>query len=155
MSFKEKVAQLVQDFLVTREDLYLIDLKISAGNDIIVIMDGDEGLSLQDCLDASRAIEFNLDREEQDFSLQVMSPGLSEPLQFPRQYKKNIGRELQVLLNNGEELQGEITTVDEENVTLTLRYRRPKLVGKGKEDVVEEKKLPYTEIKKALIVIKF
>jgi len=155
MSFKEKVAQLVQDFLVTREDLYLIDLKISAGNDIIVIMDGDEGLSLQDCLDASRAIEFNLDREEQDFSLQVMSPGLSEPLQFPRQYKKNIGRTLQVLLNNGEELQGEITTVDEENVTLTLRYRRPKLVGKGKEDVVEEKKLPYTEIKKALIVIKF
>lgn len=155
MSFKEKVAQLVQDFLVTREDLYLIDLKISAGNDIIVIMDGDEGLSLQDCLDASRAIEFNLDREEQDFSLQVMSPGLSEPLQFPRQYKKNIGRALQVLLNNGEELQGEITTVDEENVTLTLRYRRPKLVGKGKEDVVEEKKLPYTEIKKALIVIKF
>ena len=155
MSFKEKVAQLVQDFLETREDLYLVDLKISAGNDIIVIMDGDEGLSLQDCLDASRAIEFNLDREEQDFSLQVMSPGLSEPLQFPRQYKKNIGRELQVLLNNGEELQGEITTVDEENVTLTLRYRRPKLVGKGKEDVVEEKKLPYTEIKKALIVIKF
>ena len=155
MSFKEKVAQLVQDFLETREDLYLVDLKISAGNDIIVIMDGDEGLSLQDCLDASRAIEFNLDREEQDFSLQVMSPGLSEPLQFPRQYKKNIGRALQVLLNNGEELQGEITTVDEENVTLTLRYRRPKLVGKGKEDVVEEKKLPYTEIKKALIVIKF
>lgn len=155
MSFKEKVAQLVQDFLETREDLYLVDLKISTGNDIVVIMDGDEGLSLQDCLDASRAIEFNLDREEQDFSLQVMSPGLSEPLQFPRQYKKNIGRELQVVLNNGEEVQGEITEVDEESVTLTLRYRRPKQVGKGKEDVVEEKLIPYSEIKKALIVIKF
>lgn len=155
MSFKDKVSQLVADFLETRNDLYLVDLKISAANDITVIMDGDEGLSLQDCLDASRAIEFNLDREEQDFSLQVMSPGLSEPLAFPRQYKKNIGRELQVMLLNGEEVQGEIMAADDVQVILTLRYRRPKLVGKGKEDVVEERAIPYTEIKKALIVIKF
>ncbi len=155
MDFRKKVEQLVQDFLDTREDLYLVELKISAGDDVTVILDGDQGLSLQDCLDASRAIEFNLDREEHDFSLQVMSPGLSEPLKFPRQYKKNIGRELEVLQNDGEKIQGEITAVDDENVTLTLRYRRPKLVGKGKEDVVEEKQIPYTEIKKALIVIKF
>lgn len=155
MDFKSKVESLVHEFLENRKDLYLVELKISAGDDITVIIDGDEGLSLQDCLDASRAIEFNLDREEHDFSLQVMSPGLSEPLKFPRQYQKNIGRELDVLLNDGEKVQGEITAADEEQVTLTLRYRRPKLVGKGKEDVVEEKQIPYTEIKKALIVIKF
>lgn len=155
MDFKSKVESLVHEFLETRKDLYLVELKISAGDDITVILDGDEGLSLQDCLDASRAIEFNLDREEHDFSLQVMSPGLSEPLQFPRQYRKNIGRELEVLLNDGEKIQGEITAADEEGVALVLRYRRPKLVGKGKEDVVEEKQIPYTEIKKALIVIKF
>lgn len=155
MGIKDKVKQLVLDFLEERKDLYLVDLKVSAGNDITVIMDGDEGLSLQDCLDASRAIEFNLDREAQDFSLQVMSPGLSEPLLFPRQYTKNIGRELQLFLENGEEVKGEITAADELQVTLTLRYRRPKLVGKGKEDVVEERSIPYSEIKKALIVIKF
>jgi ribosome maturation factor RimP len=66
-----------------------------------------------------------------------------------------MGRELEVLLNDGEKIQGEITATDDESVTLTLRYRRPKLVGKGKEDVVEEKQIPYAEIKKALIVIKF
>lgn len=155
MDFKAKVEQLVHEFLETREDLYLVELKISAGDDITVILDGDESLSLQDCLDASRAIEFNLDREEHDFSLQVMSPGLSEPLKFPRQYKKNIGRELEVLLNDGDKVSGEITAVDEEKITLTLRYRRPKLVGKGKEDVVEDREIPYADIKKALIIIKF
>lgn len=155
MDFRTKVEQLVHGFLETRQDLYLVELKISASSDITVILDGDESLTLQDCLDASRAIEFNLDREEHDFSLQVMSPGLSEPLKFPRQYKKNLGREVDLLLNNDEKVEGEITAVDDEKVTLTLRYRRPKLIGKGKEDVVEEREIPYTDIKKALIIIKF
>ena len=155
MDFRAKVEQLVHEFLETRKDLYLVDLKISAGDDITVILDGDEGLSLQDCLDASRAIEFNLDREEHDFSLQVMSPGLSEPLKLPRQFKKNMGREIEVLLNSDEKIQGEVVAVDDEKVTLVLRYRRPKLIGKGKEDVVENKEIPYDEIKKALVVIKF
>lgn len=155
MDFRAKVEQLVHEFLETRKDLYLVDLKISAGDDITVILDGDEGLSLQDCLDASRAIEFNLDREEHDFSLQVMSPGLSEPLKLPRQFKKNMGREIELLLNSDEKIQGEVVVVDDEKVTLVLRYRRPKLIGKGKEDVVENKEIPYTEIKKALVVIKF
>lgn len=155
MDFRAKVEQLVHEFLETRKDLYLVDLKISVGDDITVILDGDEGLSLQDCLDASRAIEFNLDREEHDFSLQVMSPGLSEPLKLPRQFKKNMGREIEVLLNSDEKIQGEVVAVDDEKVTLVLRYRRPKLIGKGKEDVVENKEIPYADIKKALVVIKF
>ena len=155
MDFRAKVEQLVHEFLETRKDLYLVDLKISAGDDITVILDGDEGLSLQDCLDASRAIEFNLDREEHDFSLQVMSPGLSEPLKLPRQFKNNMGREIEVLLNSDEKIQGEVVAVDEDKVTIVLRYRRPKLIGKGKEDVVENKEIPYTDIKKALVVIKF
>lgn len=155
MELRTKVEQLIQDFLNTREDLYLVDLKISAGNDVVVILDGDTSLSLQDCLDASRAIEFNLDRESVDFSLQVMSAGLSEPLKLPRQYRKNIGRNLEVVTNEEEKVEGELLSADEEKITLMLRYRRPKLVGKGKEDVEEERIIHYAEIKKALVVIKF
>ena len=155
MEFRTKVEYLIRDFLQTREDLYLVDLKISAGNDIVVILDGDKSLSLQDCLDASRAIEFNLDREAIDFSLQVMSPGLSEPLLLPRQYRKNIGRDLEVVLENNEKIVGELVNANEEKIELMLRYRRPKLIGKGKEDVEEEREIPYAEIKKALVVIKF
>ncbi len=155
MEFRNRIEQLLGDFLQERTDLFLIDLKISTGDDITVILDGDNGVSLQDCLDASRAIEFNMDREEHDFSLQVMSAGLSEPLTLPRQYQKNIGRTLKALLNDGNEIEGEIAKVDDEKVTVVLKYRKPKEVGKGKVDVVEEKEIPYSEIKKALITVQF
>ncbi len=155
MEFRKNIETLLNDFLETRKDLFLIDLKFSASDDIAVILDGDNGVSVQDCLDASRAIEFNMDREEHDFSLQVMSAGLSEPLSIPRQYQKNIGREIEVLLNDSSEIEGELAKVDEEKITLILRYRKPKDIGKGKVDVVEEKEIFYAEIKKALVVIKF
>ena len=145
----------MNDFLQERQDLFLIDLKISAADDVTVILDGDNGVSLQDCLDASRAIEFNMDREEHDFSLQVMSAGLSEPLATPRQFRKNMGRTLDILLNDNTKVEGELSGVEEDKINLTLRYRRPKEVGKGKVDVVEEKEIPYSEIKKALVAIKF
>lgn len=155
MMFKEKVEELLNGFLQTREDLFLIDLKISAANDITVILDGDKGVSIQDCLDASRAVENNLDREEQDFSLQVMSAGLTEPLTQLRQYQKNIGREVEITFNEGEKLKGELLRTDATSVTLLLKYRKPKDIGKGKIDVEEERTIPLSEIKKALIVIKF
>ncbi|MBB4806583.1 ribosome maturation factor RimP [Chryseobacterium defluvii] len=155
MEFRKRIEELLNEFLETRKDLFLIDLKISAGDDITVILDGDNGVSLQDCLDASRAIEFNMDREEHDFSLQVMSAGLSEPLATPRQFSKNIGRDIEVLLEDSSKIEGELSKVDEEKITLILRYRKPKDIGKGKIDVEEEKEIPYTEIKKALVVIKF
>lgn len=155
MEFRKRIEELLHDFLETRKDLFLIDLKISAGDDITVILDGDNGVSLQDCLDASRAIEFNMDREEHDFSLQVMSAGLSEPLATPRQFAKNIGREIEVLLNDSSRIEGELAKADEERITLILRYRKPKDIGKGKVDVEEEKEIPYSEIKKALVTIKF
>ncbi|MCD1118967.1 ribosome assembly cofactor RimP [Chryseobacterium turcicum] len=155
MEFRKNIETLLNDFLQTREDLFLIDLKFSAGDDITVILDGDHGVTVQDCLDASRAIEFNVDREEHDFSLQVMSAGLSEPLSTPRQFQKNIGREIEILLTDSSEIEGELAKVDEEKITLVLRYRKPKEVGKGKVDVEEEKEIPYSEIKKALVVLKF
>ncbi len=155
MEFREKIESLIGEFLKEREDLFLIDLRFSAADDIIVILDGDQGVSVQDCLDASRAIEFNMDREEHDFSLQVMSAGLSEPLKSERQFRKNIGRELDVLLTDDTKVEGELLTLDEKSITLVLRYRKPKEVGKGKVDVVEEREIPYSEIKKALVTVKF
>lgn len=154
MVFKEKVTGLVNDFLAEREDLFLIEAKITPAQDITIILDGDNGVTLQDCLDASRAIEFNLD-EDEDFSLQVMSAGLSEPLETPRQFRKNIEREIEIWLNNHEGIIGELIAVSETDITLKLQYRRPKLIGKGKEDVVEERKISYNDIKKALVVVKF
>lgn len=155
MDFRKKVESLLQNFLVERTDLFLMDLKISAASDITVILDGDQGVTLQDCLDASRAIENNLDREAHDFSLQVMSSGLSEPLKFPRQYKKNRGRKIEILLADDKMIEGEIMDADDEKVTLILRYRKPKDIGKGKIDVEEQLEIFYQNIKKAIITIEF
>jgi ribosome maturation factor RimP len=155
MQFRERVESLLQGFLEERQDLFLMDLKFSTGDDITVILDGDNGVTLQDCLDASRAIEFNMDREEHDFSLQVMSAGLSEPMVDPRQYKKNLGKMIEVQLNDSEKIEGELVKIGEDNITLLLKYRKPKEIGKGKVDVEEEKVISYSDIKKSLVVIKF
>lgn len=155
MELETIVESLLKTFLDNRTDLFLVDLTISAANDIVIIIDGDNGVSVQDCLDVSRAIEFNMDKEKEDFSLQVMSAGLSQPLLLLRQYRKNIGRELDVLLHDDTKIQGELTAVEEDKITLTLRYRKPKDIGKGKIDVEENREIPYTEIKKSLVVIKF
>lgn len=155
MDFKLQIEQLLNDFLAERTDLFLMDLKISAADDVIVILDGDHGVTLQDCLDASRAIEFNMDREQYDFSLQVMSAGATEPLMLPRQFSKNVGREIKVLLKDDTEIEGEIISADQEQITLMRRYRKPKEIGKGKIDVEEEQIIPLSEIKKATVNIKF
>ncbi|WP_018675773.1 ribosome assembly cofactor RimP [Riemerella columbina] len=155
MTFKDQIETLLNQCLAEREDLFLIDLKISPSDDVTVIIDGDHGVSVQDCLDVSRAIEFNMDRDARDFSLQVMSAGLSEPLTMIRQFKKNIGRNLDILLNDSSKIEGELSKVEEDKITLILRYRKPKEVGKGKVDVEEEREVFYSDIKKALVALKF
>ncbi len=89
--FKDKVKALLEEALVADKSLFLIDFSIATDNTIKVVLDGDEGVALQDCMKVSRAIEHNLDREEYDFSLEVTSAGATTPMVIPRQYLKNIG----------------------------------------------------------------
>ncbi len=152
---REKVAQLLKSALDENDSLFLIDLNISEDNHIKVILDGDKGVTVEDCITVSRAIEHNLDREEVDFSLEVMSAGASEPLTLPRQYKKNLGRSLKIRTKNDEKIEGEIIAANEDNFTLKWSAREPKPVGKGKVTVQKEATLPYTDIMEAKVMIKF
>lgn len=155
MEFAERVEQLVAQHLTTRPDLFLIDLKISPDSKVVVTIDGDRSVCLQDCLDMSRAVEFNLDRDEHDFSLQVTSADITQPLQLPRQYRKNIGRKLDVLLTGDQRISGELKEVHDDHIIVEMRYRRPKEHGKGKENVIENKVIPFSEIKKTVLVLKY
>jgi ribosome maturation factor RimP len=152
---REKVAQLLESALEENSSLFLIDLNISEDNQIRVILDGDKGVTVEDCIAVSRQIEHNLDREEYDFSLEVMSSGVSEPLTLPRQYKKNLGRSLKVKTKNEEKIEGELIAANEENCTLTWTAREPKPVGKGKVTVQKEATLPYKDIMEAKVMITF
>ena len=152
---REKVAQLLESALEENKSLFLIDLNISEDNQIRVILDGDTGVTVEDCIAISRAIEHNLDREEYDFSLEVMSAGVSEPLTLPRQYKKNIGRNLKIRTKSDEKIEGELIAANDENCTLTWSAREPKPVGKGKVTVQKEATLPYKDIVEAKVMITF
>lgn len=154
MAFREKVASLLQDALAERPSLFLIDFSVSDGNKITVVIDGDNGVVLQDCIDVSRAIEHNLDREEEDFSLEVMSAGATSPLKEKRQYKKNIGRKLKVK-TAAETIEAELTGANDDFITLEWKAREPKQIGKGKETVSKKAEVPYADIKEAVVVITF
>ncbi len=153
--FKEKVQQLVQEALDENPALFLIHLDIQGANEIRVTIDGDKGVTVQDCIAVSRKVEHNLDREEEDFSLEVMSVGATTPLELPRQYKKNLGRTLEVKTAAGETIEGLLETATDKEVTLAWKAREPKPVGKGKVTVQKTARLPFEEILKAKVVIKF
>jgi ribosome maturation factor RimP len=152
---KERVQELLDRAFEERNDLFLIDYKIGGANDIYVIIDGDEGVKLADCIFVSRAVEHNLDREEEDFSIEVTSAGATSPLEMPRQFKKNLGRDLEVESNEGAKETGKLTTASDDSITIEWKAREPKPVGKGKHTVEKSWTLAYDEIKKARVVIKF
>ncbi|VXB43498.1 Ribosome maturation factor RimP [Flavobacterium sp. 9R] len=154
MTFKEKVNALVDEALSERPSVFLIDLAITDAFKIIVSLDGDNGVALQDCIDISRAIESNLDREEQDFSLEVASVGVGSPLKMIRQYKKNVGRTL-IVKTETEIIEAELVEANDVFIILSWKAREPKKVGKGKETVQKELQLPYADIKEAIVTVTF
>ena len=151
---QERVENLLEEAFQENNSLFLISLDINSQNHITVVIDGDNGVSVNDCVAVSRKIEHNLDRDEVDFSLEVTSAGVSEPLKLPRQYKKNIGRKLEVQTNSNK-FEGELLAVDDEGITITWTAREPKPVGKGKMNVDKEAKIAFNEIEKAKVVITF
>ncbi len=151
---QEKVTALLQKALDENPSLFLINLEITPGNQIRVTIDGDYGVKVEDCIAVSRAIEHNLDREEEDFSLEVLSAGVSEPLTMARQYVKNVGRKLKVK-TEGETLEGQLVAASEFDITLQWKTREPKPVGKGKVTVQKEAIVPYENIVEAKVMITF
>lgn len=151
---REKIAELLQHALDENPSLFLIDLTITENNQIRVTIDGDEGVKVEDCIAISRAIEHNLDRDNEDFSLEVLSAGVSEPLTLKRQYKKNLGRKLSLKTGN-EKLEGKLTQVDDEGITLRWKTREPKPVGKGKVTVEKVATVPFQDIVEAKVMITF
>ncbi|SIS82192.1 ribosome maturation factor RimP [Zobellia uliginosa] len=151
---KDKVKALLDDALAADDTLFLIDFSMSADNHIKVVLDGDEGVTVQDCMKISRAIEHNLDRDEYDFSLEVASAGAASPIVMPRQYTKNIGRKLMVR-TEVETFEGNLTGTTDEGIVLEWKAREPKPIGKGKVTVQKKEEINFSDIKEAKVILKF
>ncbi len=150
----DKVKKLVNEAIEQNNALFLIDLIFSNDNGIKVIVDGDTGVSLSECIRISRHVEHNLDREEEDFSLEVTTPNITDPLVNLRQYNKNIDRTLKVKTET-ESFEGKLIEVNENNITLYWKTREPKPIGKGKITVEKQKTIPLSEIKQSKVKIIF
>ena len=154
MTFKEKVSTVLAECLLEKPSIFLIELVITDAFKVIVNVDGDEGVALQDCIDVSRYMDAHLDREEQDYSLEVASVGVGSPLKLVRQYKKNVGRTL-IVKTGTETIEAELVDANDDFVILSWEAREPKKIGKGKETVQKELKLPYGNIKEAIVTVTF
>jgi ribosome maturation factor RimP len=152
---KEKVINLLNNALEENPAMFLIELKFLPENKIYVEVDGDNGVSLKECIRVSREIEHNLDREEEDFSLEVTSPDISNPLIVKRQYTKNINRILEVKLKDNKKVEGTLKTVDENHIALEWKAREPKPIGKGKVTVVKNATILFSDILEAKVKIIF
>ena len=119
-----------------------------------MVIDGDDGVTVQDCMKISRAIEHNLDRDEVDFALEVASAGATAPLALPRQYKKNVGRKLEVKTSEAT-IEGNLTAASDDGIILEWKAREPKPIGKGKVTVQKKQEIDFSDIKEAKVILKF
>ena len=138
-----EIAKLVHEHLANT-DKFLVELLVNPGNRIYVFIDGDHGVTISDCVELSRFIESQLDRETEDFELNVSSFGADHPIRMPRQYIKNIGRSMQVKVSEENIITGKLEAVDDKGIVLTTTGDKKKKIPAETlnlhfEDIIESK----------------
>ena len=151
---KEHILSLAHEHL-QGTSVYVTGVKIGSDNHIHVFLDGDEGVTIKDCVGLSRAIEGSLDREKEDYSLDVSSHGATTPLILPRQYKRHIGRTFEVKLQDGTKAEGDLVACDDDEIKLESSSRENKPVGKGKITVIKQQIIKHNQIKESKIKLKY
>lgn len=154
---KELIQELAQERIdEMNNETYLVDITISNTNQIVVEIDNMKGgASVQDCIRVSRNVEHNLDREEEDFELQVTTPGLSNPFKVNQQYIKNIGRNVKVVFKEVGSVEGKLVEVNDENIVVETEAKERVEGKKKKELVVRQHIIEKENIKETKIVISF
>jgi ribosome maturation factor RimP len=150
---KDKVYAILEPLLQEDPSYFLVHIKVKPGHIIRVYIDGDEGLPIKQCTSFNRrlykAIEEAAWFPEGDFALEVSSPGVDEPLLLNRQYVKNIGRKVEVTLNDEKVQEGVLTNVTDADITIDWTE------GKGKKAVQQQSVIPFENIKSTIVQIQF
>ena len=154
MITKEKIESLIEEKLVDTH-FFVVSIDISTANKISVEMDGDNGFPIRECINFSRQIEGNLDREVEDFSLEVSSPGLNKPFLLTRQYLKNLNKLVEVKLIEGEKINGMLTHADSIKICVQT-FRKERLEKKKKKvEIIEDVEILRENILETKLVIEF
>ncbi len=148
----------IEEFLLEEleeSDIFLVDVLVKSGNVIRIFVDKPEGITIQECYSVSRMITGKFDREVEDYSLDVSSPGLDVPLMKEAQYEKNLGKELKVVLKDGGEHKGMLKSHNEVGIEL-IEKKKVRIEGKKNKQWEEELlTLKFDDIKTAKVVISF
>lgn len=127
--------------------MFVVSCTCTAGNDIELLIDSDTSVDIDTCADLNRAIEEVLDRDNEDFSLTVASAGIGSELKQLRQYRKLIGRSVEVLLLNGTKILARLDAADDQGITLSYEEKQAVEGKKRKQSVTVSRTYPFTEVK--------
>jgi ribosome maturation factor RimP len=145
------VEKLLEPLLL--DDIFLVSIKVKPTNNIKIYLDADSGLGIEKCIKINRALYKVMEESglypDGDFSLEVSSPGIDEPLKLLRQYKKNIGRNVEVTTRDDRKMEGKLENVTEEAITISYTE------GKGKKAVAREEEIGFDGIKQTKVQVKF
>lgn len=153
MDIEQKVRELAEQKIADRPDLFVVDVKMHSNGKLIVLLDGDKGVGISDCVAVSRHVGFHLEEEnviEHAYNLEVSSPGLDAPLKLRRQYEKNIDRTVEVKQAEGKKREGKLLLVAEDGITI-----EEKIKEKGKKAELVESFIPFSEITETKVLISF
>jgi len=147
------IEKLVNQIIADRPEVFLISIKIKPTNNIKVYLDADNGLPIDTCIKINRAMYKQIEElnwyPDGNFSLEVSSAGVDEPLKMTRQYLKNIGRNVEVILNDETRLEGKLASVDEQRIVVTYTE------GKNKKATIVEKQIDTDNIKQIKVLVTF
>ncbi|CAM4262900.1 ribosome maturation factor RimP [Pedobacter westerhofensis] len=153
MQVEKRVIELIEEKISDRPELFLVEVKMLPNNKLIIHVDGDEGISIQDCAAISRHVGFHLEEEntiEKAYNLEVSSPGVGEPLKLKRQYQKNIGRDLSVKLTGGEIMEGKLLEMNDSAIIIEAKVKE-----KGKKAQLVETSIDFDKIIETKVLISF
>jgi len=149
----QALEQKVKELIEPDPDVFLVEIRIKPTNNVKVFLDADKGISIDRLIQYNRRLYKRIEEEVffpgGDFSLEVSSPGLDEPLKLLRQYQKNIGRHVEVMKQDGIKTEGKLLEVHETGITLEEEK------GKGKKKELIQHIVPFSEIKTTKVQIKF
>jgi len=149
----EKIEEFVKHFITKTDGLFLIEVKSAPGNKITVLLDGDKGVTIENCTAVNKALYKYIEETqlfgENNFSLEVSSFGVDRPLVLLRQYKKNIGRTVEVVLTDGQKLDGKLLDANEEQIIIEQK------TGKGNKMTTKTTTILFNQIKHTTVLITF
>ncbi len=153
MITKESITNIVEQ-KIEQTDLFLVEVKIDTSNNISVFLDGEQGVSIDKCVEISRFIESNLDRETEDFALEVSSAGIGQPFKVFKQYQKAINKDVEVLLLNGIKREATLLNADENQITISYQVKEKPEGAKRPKMVEKTETLSFDEIKSVTEIIR-